>query len=85
MMNRYVLGPLLRRIKGRRFDATDDTYQPTVTVVFPLFNEGEGIHHTVRTLLEQDYPRAHEIVVVDDCSSDDSYAWACKAAEGTPT
>ncbi|HEX8823056.1 MAG TPA: glycosyltransferase [Archangium sp.] len=85
MMNRYVLGPLLRRLRGARVDATDDSYQPTVMVIIPLFNEGEGIYHAIRSLLEQDYPRDKlGICVVDDCSTDDSHAWAMKAAEGHP-
>ncbi|HSP79186.1 MAG TPA: glycosyltransferase family 2 protein, partial [Myxococcaceae bacterium] len=85
LMNRYVLGPLLRRVRDDRVSATDDSYQPTVTVVIPLFNEGEGIFHTVRSLLEQDYPTDKlSICVVDDCSTDDSHAWAMRAAEGHP-
>jgi cellulose synthase/poly-beta-1,6-N-acetylglucosamine synthase-like glycosyltransferase len=85
MMNRYVLGPLLRRVRGARVDATDDGYQPTVMVIIPLFNEGEGIYHAIRSLLSQDYPQDKlGICVVDDCSTDDSYAWAMKAAEGHP-
>jgi cellulose synthase/poly-beta-1,6-N-acetylglucosamine synthase-like glycosyltransferase len=85
MMNRYVLGPLLRRVRGARVDATDDGYQPSVMVIIPLFNEGEGIYHAIRSLLVQDYPQDKlGICVVDDCSTDDSYAWAMKAAEGHP-
>ncbi|WP_309896141.1 glycosyltransferase [Archangium sp.] len=85
MMNRYVLGPLLRRLRGARVDATDDAYQPSVMVIIPLFNEGEGIYQAIRSLLVQDYPQDKlGICVVDDCSTDDSYAWAMKAAEGHP-
>lgn len=85
IMNRYVLGPLLRRLQGEQFDLTDDTYEPSVTIVIPLFNEGRGIYDAVRSLLEQEYPAEKlYIIVVDDCSTDDSYGWALKAAEGQP-
>src|SRR5689334_10745906 len=44
LMNRYCVGPLLRRLLGARFDETRD-----------------------------------------DCSTDDSYAWACRAAAAHPS
>ncbi|WP_426746175.1 glycosyltransferase [Myxococcus faecalis] len=85
LMNRYILGPFLRRVRGRSIDQVDESYRPRVAIVIPLFNEGQGIFQAVRSLLEQDYPRELlQIVVVDDCSKDDSYAWAMKAAEGHP-
>jgi len=83
LMNRYLLGPLLRRLRGPQFDATNDAYEPTVAIIIPLYNEGEGIYHVILSLLQQDYPADKlQIIVVDDCSRDDSYAWAQKAAEG---
>ncbi|MBU8897483.1 glycosyl transferase family 2 [Corallococcus sp. H22C18031201] len=83
LMNRYILGPFLRRLKGKRFERVDDTYQPRVAVVIPLFNEGRGIVDTINALLAQDYPsELLQIIIVDDCSQDDSFAWALKAAEG---
>jgi cellulose synthase/poly-beta-1,6-N-acetylglucosamine synthase-like glycosyltransferase len=85
LMNRYVLGPLLRRLRGARFDSTNDGYEPTVAIIIPLFNEGEGIYHAILSLLQQDYPAEKlQIIVVDDCSQDDSHAWASKAAENNP-
>lgn len=85
LMNRYVLGGFLKRLRGERFDEIDEGYEPTVAIVIPLFNEGRGIYDTILSLLQQEYPPEKlEIVVVDDCSSDDSYVWASRAAEGRP-
>ena len=85
LLNRYVLGSTLRRMKGERFDETRSDYEPPVAIVVPLFNEGEGIYRTVLSLLEQEYPKEKlEIVVVDDRSTDDSLAWARRAAEDRP-
>jgi cellulose synthase/poly-beta-1,6-N-acetylglucosamine synthase-like glycosyltransferase len=79
--NRYVFGLYLRLIKGKRFDEVITGYEPTVTVVVPLFNEGRSIYDTILSLLALDYPREKlSVTVVDDCSTDDSYEWACKAA-----
>jgi cellulose synthase/poly-beta-1,6-N-acetylglucosamine synthase-like glycosyltransferase len=84
-LNRYFGGVWLKRIKGKRFDAEIAGYEPTVTVVIPLYNEGEGIYRTILSLLEQEYP-AHklDVIVVDDCSKDDSVAWAQKAEREHP-
>jgi N-acetylglucosaminyltransferase len=79
--NRYVFGLYLRLTRGRRFDETITGYEPTVTVVVPLFNEGRSIYDTILALLDLDYPREKlSVIVVDDCSTDDSHAWALKAA-----
>src|SRR4051794_36054604 len=81
-INRYVFGFYLRKLKGAAFDRTVSGYEPTVSIVVPMFNEGEHIYATVESLLRQDYPAQKlDVVVVDDCSTDDSYAWACRAAE----
>ncbi len=62
--NRYVFGLYLKLVKGRRFDETVADYEPTVTIVVPLFNEGQSIYDTVLSLLEQDYPRDKLAVIV---------------------
>lgn len=79
-VNRYFGGMLLKRMKGAAFDAEVEGYEPTATVVVPLYNEGKGIYRTIMSLLEQDYPPEKlSIIVVDDCSTDDSYLWAKQA------
>lgn len=83
--NRYFGGSVLRRLRGNRFDETRDGAEPRVTAVIPLFNEGESIRRTIESLLAQDYPAEKlDIIVVDDCSSDDSHAWALRAASASP-
>ena len=79
-MNRYFGGLFLKQLKGASFDRSTSGYEPTVQVVIPLFNEGEGVYHTVKSLLAQEYPAGKlAIIVVDDCSTDDSFAWAKRA------
>ena len=84
-VNRYVSGVVVRGLRGARFDETIDTYEPTVTVVMPLFNEGAGVRVALASVLAQDYPAAKlAIVCVDDASTDDSHAHACAMAATDP-
>ncbi|MDB4955570.1 MAG: Hyaluronan synthase, partial [Myxococcales bacterium] len=84
-VNRYVAGVLLRLIRGKNWDEVrTDAYEPTVTVVIPMFNEGVAIKETLQSLLDSDYP-AHKlkIVCMDDCSTDNSYDLAREMARGS--
>lgn len=79
-----TIGPALAaRARRRMEDEVNDDYEPTVTVVTPMYNEGEGIRQTIRSVLAQDYP-AHKLrlIVVDDASTDDSYEHALDEARG---
>jgi len=79
--NRYVAGYFFRALRGRRFDEAREGFEPTVTVVVPVFNEGRRVYDTVQSLLGQAYPPEKlSVIVVDDSSSDDSFLWAQKAA-----
>ena len=84
-LNRYVFGFYLTVLRRRTLDETIAGYEPTVTVVVPLFNEGKSIYDTIVALVSLDYPRDKlSVTIVDDCSTDDSYQWACKAASEHP-
>jgi cellulose synthase/poly-beta-1,6-N-acetylglucosamine synthase-like glycosyltransferase len=84
-LNRYVFGLYLRLARGKKMDAKNESYEPTVTVVIPLFNEGQTIYNTIASLAKVEYPRDKlSVTVIDDCSTDDSYEWACKAASEYP-
>ena len=54
--------------RGWRHRSTQ-AFTPTVTVILPAYNEAAGIEAAVRSLAGGDYP-AHEVIVVDDGSTD---------------
>jgi cellulose synthase/poly-beta-1,6-N-acetylglucosamine synthase-like glycosyltransferase len=80
-INRYVAGIILRIVRGKKWDETRDDYEPTVTAVIPMFNEGEAVKETLQSLLDSTYPHGKlRIICVDDCSTDDSYEQAREIA-----
>ncbi len=81
-LNRYVFGLYLRLARGKKIDDKLEGYEPTITIVVPLFNEGRSIYETIASFSRLDYPKEKlSITIVDDCSTDDSYEWACKGAQ----
>lgn len=45
----------------------------SLSIVIPCYNEGETIGKTIENLLASDYPNLKKIIVVDDCSKDNSF------------
>ena len=81
-VNRYLGGILLRLVRTKKWDETRDDYEPTVTAIIPMFNEGAAIKETLQSLVDSEYPRAKlRIICVDDCSTDDSYEHAREVAK----
>jgi cellulose synthase/poly-beta-1,6-N-acetylglucosamine synthase-like glycosyltransferase len=81
-VNRYVAGIILRVVRGKQWDEVRDDYEPTVTAVIPMFNEGSAIKETLQSLLDSAYPHSKlSVICVDDCSSDDSYEHAREIAK----
>jgi cellulose synthase/poly-beta-1,6-N-acetylglucosamine synthase-like glycosyltransferase len=84
-INRYFLGMYLKRVKGVHWDRVVKDYEPTVSIIVPMFNEGENITRTALSLLALDYPADKmELTIIDDRSSDDSLLWAQLVLEGKP-
>lgn len=80
-LNRYVFGLFLKQLRRGAFDAARPGWEPTVTVVTPVYNEGRRVARTIDSVMALDYPREKlSMIVVDDCSTDDSYAAALRAA-----
>ena len=81
-VNRYVAGIALRLARRKTWDETRDDYEPTVTAVIPMFNEGAAIKETLQSLLDSDYPAGKlNVICIDDCSTDDSYEQAREIAK----
>jgi glycosyltransferase involved in cell wall biosynthesis len=47
----------------------------TVSVIIPLYNAGESLHLTMKSLLAQTYPQL-DIIIIDDGSQDNSFTIA---------
>lgn len=45
----------------------------SLSIIIPCYNEGETIEKTVKSVLDAGYKNLKKIIVVDDCSKDDSY------------
>jgi len=58
--------------------------QPKVTTIVPAFNESLTIEDTISSLVDLEYAN-HEIIVVDDGSTDDTLVKANIAAEKAPS
>ena len=77
---KYLMGLILRI----SFPATnlrkDYSWQPTVSVLLPCYNEGETVYHTIESISASNYPiGSFEVIAQDDCSVDDSLEWMLKA------
>ena len=58
----------------------DYTWQPTVSVLLPCYNEGETVYRTIESISRSNYPNElFEVIAQDDCSADDSFQWMLKA------
>jgi cellulose synthase/poly-beta-1,6-N-acetylglucosamine synthase-like glycosyltransferase/peptidoglycan/xylan/chitin deacetylase (PgdA/CDA1 family)/spore germination protein YaaH len=62
----------------------DPNYSPTVAVIVPAYNEEKVILQTITSLLASDHPPGFEIVIVDDGSTDETYARVVEAFSEEP-
>lgn len=76
----YILYPVLITLVGsifKRTYKTDATYEPTVTLIIPAYNEASVIREKIENALSLDYPSEKlDICVASDCSSDQTIAIA---------
>ena len=67
LLSRYLFGSFYKPVP------MDPNFTPGVTIIIPCFNEETWIQKTILSCVNQDYPvNALEVLVVDDCSTDQS-------------
>src|SRR5271167_3979612 len=77
---KYVMGIILKVSFPSAKVQKDYSYQPTVSVLMPCFNEGKTVYETIESISKSNYPpEKFEVISQDDCSVDDSYEWMLKA------
>jgi hyaluronan synthase len=76
MVYGVVVTPFLLFIYAAAFlykPVPDNGYRPSVSVIVPVYNEGNAIANTIESILNSDYPKDKiELVVIDDKSKDNS-------------
>ncbi len=83
LLHRKPLGPAFAPGMDSRIDMTEEIdvtrkLRSGLTVLVPAYNESASIGDTVRSLRNQTLP-PEEILVIDDCSTDDTSAVAAAA------
>lgn len=79
----FLLVTFLEEFDGEKVEKapTNDVSLPTVTITVPCWNEGKTLEKTVHSLLALDYPKDKlSILIVDDGSTDDTFAVARRLA-----
>src|SRR3989344_9498849 len=70
--------------KKEFFSVPSITKEYSLSIVVPCFNGAEHIEDTIKGLLNLNYKQLKKIIIVDDCSTDDSYAIAKKFEKKYP-
>ncbi len=73
-----------REREDRQSPCSDPVSWPSVVAVIPARNEADMLPGSLGSLLQQDYPGAFSVVLVDDNSDDGTRAVAGQIAAGAP-
>jgi hyaluronan synthase len=76
---------LLVRFTTTRWKFPDTNYTPSFSILMSAFNESENVYTCIKSFLSCDYPPDKlNVVVVNDCSKDDTWQWIQKAEADFP-
>ena len=81
----FAGGLLIRMTTRAARPAKNYEYQPRVSILLPVYNEGAHVLETISSILAADWPTEKlEIIAIDDCSVDDSYRYLLQAQRENP-
>ncbi len=69
----FLYGLIYAKNRKEFFSSPPLTKNYSLSMVVPCFNASKHIGETIETLAASDYKGLKKIIVVDDCSTDDSY------------
>ena len=64
---------LILKNRNNMFDYPKRERDYSLSIIVPCYNEESSIGDTIKKLLNSDYPGLKKIIIVDDCSKDNSY------------
>jgi peptidoglycan-N-acetylglucosamine deacetylase len=73
---------VIQRLRLHQNRKLPTSFAPPVSVIIPAYNEEKVITRTIQSLLDQHYNAEIEVVVVDDGSTDATYAEARRSFDG---
>jgi cellulose synthase/poly-beta-1,6-N-acetylglucosamine synthase-like glycosyltransferase len=70
---KYLMGIIMRFSFPSTKARKDYSFEPTVSVLMPRYNEGNTVYETIESIAKSNYPNdKFEVIAQDDCSADDS-------------
>jgi cellulose synthase/poly-beta-1,6-N-acetylglucosamine synthase-like glycosyltransferase len=70
--------------KKEIFEYPEPKKEYFLSIVIPCYNEGSTIEETIKSVLNDGYKNLKKVIVVDDCSKDNSYEIIQKIAKKYP-
>lgn len=69
----FLFGLIYFENKDKIFYSPPITKEYSLSIIVPCYNEEKDIAGTIQSLLDSDYKGLKKIIVVDDCSTDNSF------------
>ena len=84
-VNRYIFGEFFLHLNAKALSETIEEFEPSVTFIIPMYNEGSNIKNAIKSISQLKYPKDKlHTIIIDDCSQDNSFKIATEEAKKFP-